>query len=785
MGEVYRARDTRLDRTVAVKVLPGDLATDPQLKARFEREARAISALAHPHICTLHDIGEEDGQTFLVMEHLVGQTLADRLKKGPLPLDQALEVATQIADALAAAHKQRIIHRDLKPGNVMLTKTGARLLDFGLARLTAHGEQPAVRAETSAPTEHAPLTGQGTILGTLPYMAPEQVEGQPADERTDLWALGAILYEMLAGSRAFGASTPTSLVAAILERQPALLAERQPLTPASLERLVRRCLAKDPDDRWQSAIDLRDELRWITEGPGDASMVPAGSSASRGVPVAVAAAAAIAIAAVAALAAWLLKPAPLAEGGAPTRFVMTLPPGEVLAPPYWDSPMALSPDGARLAYSGGAWTAGGGAFGARVRAMDSLQARSLPDTAVSLDAGVVAFSPDGEWLAFIQDRAIRKIPVRGGDAETVCEECAPNARGLTWGPNDTIVFTPSVDNGGVWAVSADGGTPQPLTELDPDRGERNHRWAQLLPPGEVLLFTAASEGNWGEATIEVQRLGTGERKTLIRGGTYGRYLPSGHLVYVRQGMLMAASFDTSRLELGPEVRVAEGISQHPGNGVPRLAFSDAGSLVYVSDDVGRALDAMSLVWVDRTGAVESLGVPPRPYTFARLSPEGERIAVGINGARAAVWVYDVGGGSLNSLTFEADGASNIPVWAGGGDRIAFHAYQEGSRGLLWKKADFSGAAQKLSEREALYASSASPDGQWLACTEYIAGSPRDGDLVMLSPGADPTLRPFVQTPFWEGGGCSRRTGDGWRTRPTNPAHSKSTCAPFRGPAPSV
>ncbi|MGD8898266.1 MAG: serine/threonine-protein kinase, partial [Acidobacteriota bacterium] len=280
MGEVYRARDTRLDRTVALKVLPAELAVDPQLKARFEREARAISALTHPNVCTLHDVGEQDGRMFLVMEHLVGETLAERLTKGPLPLDQALEIATQVADALAAAHKQDIVHRDLKPGNVMLTKAGVKLLDFGLARLTAHGDRPAVESVTSAPTKQAPLTAQGTILGTLPYMAPEQVEGKPADARTDIWALGTILYEMVTGHRAFEASSPVSLIGAILEREPAPLRERQPLTPPSLERLVRRCLAKDPDERWDTAHDVADELRWVAEAAAAArTEAPSGLAA--------------------------------------------------------------------------------------------------------------------------------------------------------------------------------------------------------------------------------------------------------------------------------------------------------------------------------------------------------------------------------------------------------------------------------------------------------------------------------------------------------------------------
>jgi serine/threonine protein kinase len=307
MGEVYRARDTRLGRDVAVKVLPSELASNPELKARFEREARAISALAHPNICTLHDVGEQDGRAFLVMEHLVGETLAERLEKGALPLGQALEIGTEIAGALSAAHKLGIVHRDLKPGNVMLTKTGVRLLDFGLARLVAHGERPAVESLTSAPTKEAPLAGHGTVLGTLPYMAPEQVEGKSADARTDLWALGTILYAMVTGHRAFEAASPVSLIGAILEREPTPLRERQLLTPPALDRLVRRCLAKDPDGRWDTAHDVADELQWIAEtAVALRSEAPSGLSApSRWI---LSGAALMAASVIGAAAVWILRP---------------------------------------------------------------------------------------------------------------------------------------------------------------------------------------------------------------------------------------------------------------------------------------------------------------------------------------------------------------------------------------------------------------------------------------------------------------------------------------------
>jgi len=640
MGEVYRAKDTRLGRTVAIKVLPGHLSASPERRKRLEREARAISSLSHPHICTLYDVGQHAGVDFLVMEHLEGETLARRLRSGPLPLDQALGHAAEIADALDKAHRQGVVHRDLKPGNVMLTKSGATLLDFGLAKLRGAGVEGEAR-ESALPTEERPLTEEGTILGTYPYMSPEQLEGKEADARTDIFAFGAVLYEMVTGKRAFEGKSRASLIAAAVGG---------------------------------------------------------------------------------ALGAWLLRPSPSPEVRTVTRFVMNLPPGGVS--------FALSPDGTRLAYSARV----GDVRQLHLRAMDSLEATPLPGTE---GARAPFFSPDGEWLGFEQGAAIRKVPVAGGEPETVCDECAADTRGLTWGPDDTIVFTPTVDVGGVWAVSADGGAPQPLTQVGP--GETNHRWAQLLPRGEVLLFTAGSDGDWGNSAIVVQRLDSGERKTLARGATYGRYLPTGHLVYLRQGTLLAAPFDLARLELGAEVRVAEGISQHPSSGAPRLGLSDAGVLVYVTEEFGDALDTSSLAWVDRNGAVQPLEAPPRPYLFFKLSPEGERVAVGITGARSAVWVYDIPTGSLNSLTFESDGASSIPVWVGGGDRIAFLSQREGPRNLFWKAVDFGSPAQRLTEsRKTHYASSASHDGKWLAYTEYDPASPRDGDLVVLSLDGDPT-----------------------------------------------
>ncbi len=487
MGEVYRAKDTRLDRTVAVKVLPGELAADSHLKARFEREARAISALAHPNICTLYDVGEEDGRTFLVMEHLVGQTLAERLKKGPLPLDQALEIASQIADALSAAHKQGIVHRDLKPGNVMLTKTGARLLDFGLARLTAHGEQPAVESLTSAPTKQAPLTGQGTILGTLPYMAPEQVEGKPADAHTDLWALGTILYEMLTGHRAFEASSAVSLVGAIMEREPAPIAERQPLTPPSLERLVRRCLAKDPDDRWDTAHDVADELRWIAEPAPEASRVR--DTPRWMVPTLVAAVVTAVVVGVFADRLWLRPP----ESSRAAEVIRShvdltpdLPLGTRSGFPPDRTELAFSPDGTLLV-----WTSRPDDDPTRpvlhLRRLDTGEVQRLSGTE---GASQPFFSPDGRWIGFYSGSRqgwLRKIPVEGGLAVDLAEfsEWAP--MGASWEANGRIFLGATYL--GVRSVPAEGGPPREITTVNLNR-ETGHRLPSVLPDGRTLLFTA-------------------------------------------------------------------------------------------------------------------------------------------------------------------------------------------------------------------------------------------------------------------------------------------------------
>jgi len=481
MGEVYKARDTRLDRSVAIKVLPPEVSADADRRARFEREAKTIAGLNHPHICTLHDVGRdvptgqagrgEGGEAegggrgtdrpavdYLVMELLAGETLAARLEKGPLPLDQALSVATEVAQALAAAHRQGIVHRDLKPANVMLTKSGAKLLDFGLAKLSGHGELPAAASLASAPTQARPLTSEGTIVGTLQYMAPEQVEGKPADARTDLWALGAILYEMLTGKRAFEGASAASLITAIMSAQPPALATLQPVTPPALDRLVRKCLAKDPDERWQAASDAADELRWIREGSGGASPAEDPSRRRSGPPLAwrIAAAALMLAAVTTALAAVVWFRASRAPGSrAPVRFVVS----DRLVTAVEADPQrlfAVSRDGQRVAFI----AERDGVPCLYLRELHALQAVAMPGTENAMQP---FFSPDGQRIGFFAGRKLKVVSLAGGAPEDRAQINWP--RGGTWAPDDTIIFSPS-DNSGLWQVPAAGGVARELARPD-------------------------------------------------------------------------------------------------------------------------------------------------------------------------------------------------------------------------------------------------------------------------------------------------------------------------------
>jgi Tol biopolymer transport system component/predicted Ser/Thr protein kinase len=724
MGEVYRARDTRLDRTVAIKVLPPHLADRAERRERFEREARTIASLNHPHICTLHDIGHQDGTDYLVMEYLEGETLAERLKKGPLPIAQVLQYAIEISDALDKAHRKGITHRDLKPGNIMLTKSGTKLLDFGLAKL--RGTQAAVANLSALPTEGSGLTAQGTILGTLQYMAPEQLEGREADARTDIFTFGVVVYEMATGKKAFEGKTSASVMAKILEADPPPISSLQPMTPPQLDRVVKTCLAKEPDERWQAAADLFRELKWIAEsGPQTGAGVTAAPARKNWRKTLAWAAAAVVACLIIGIAVWIFKPVPAKPV---MRFTMSLPPGQLLQTAR--SAIAISPDGTRLIYAAGPSAVTTQLY---VRAMDGLDAQPIPGT----EGGATPFfSPDGQWVGFSAGGKLKKIPISGGPPISLAGDLAPaGVLGASWSSQGMIAFAPQT-TGPILQVSDSGGNPQPLTRLA--KGEIGEVLPQFLPGGRGLLFvySASITPTTPNATVAAQSLRTGERRDLlqVQGVTPLSYAPTGHLVYSQGSNLMAAAFDPQRLAItGAAVPVIEGVMP-PG----QFSFSSTGTLVYVPGSVRSR--QLKLVWVDRRGIEQTVPAPPHNYVLPRVSPDGKRVATGIEEADSQIWLYDLSRDTLTRLTFE--GNVNVdPLWTPDGNRIVFKGAQNR---LFWQPADGSGPAEELTKSE-LFSNNApssfSPDGQVLA---FMGNNPTF-DLYTL-PLKDRKPQPFLRSP---------------------------------------
>lgn len=657
MGEVYRARDTRLDRDVAIKVLPKHLSSDTELRQRLEREAKAISQLAHPHICTLHDIGHQDGTDFLVMELLEGETLAQRITRGALPLDQVLKLGAEIASALDAAHRKGVIHRDLKPGNVILTKTGAKLLDFGLAKAT-----PVLGSDPSAVTVSQPLTSRGVIVGTFQYMAPEQLEGKEADARTDIFSLGAVLYETVTGKRAFEGSSRASLIVSIMATNPRPLRELQPMSPPALDRLIQKCLAKDPDRRWQSAADVGDELLWIATGP----IEPGGShgqvrpSRARGMMTMFAACGIVALLSAAAV--WNLRPVShesVAYLSIPTPRTDTVD-GELEK-----LLIALSPDGQTLVYS----ARRGGETQLFARRLDQPEPYALNGTS---GGHTPFFSPDGQWIGFVSGSELKKIPVRGGATATIAE--TGDSRGAVWLADDTIVVSPSFGTP-LKRMSAAGGQQTDLTHLDKSKEERTHRWPDVLPGGEWVIFTVGTNANpsfYEEASIEAVSLKTGERRVLIRGGNMARYSAPGHLLYARGGVLYAVAIDTATATLkGQELPVLTDVAGEWSSGAVHMSVSRGGTLAYLSESGTEKLN--ELVFVDRTGSAVALPAMPNAYSFPRLSPDEKQIlvTVGPGIGRADAWRFDLERNLLTQLTFTENGAQAF--WMPDGKRFAYVA----------------------------------------------------------------------------------------------------------------
>jgi eukaryotic-like serine/threonine-protein kinase len=687
MGEVYKAKDTRLDRIVAVKVLPSHVSNDPALRERFEREARTIAALNHPHICTLYDVGHQEGTDFLVLEHLEGQTLADRLAKGALPIDQALQFAIQIADALDKAHRAGIVHRDLKPGNIMLTKAGAKLLDFGLAKVTA--SVVAASGLSMAPTGVTPVTAQGTLLGTLQYMAPEQIEGQEADARTDIFAFGAVLYEMLTGRKAFEGKTQAGLIGAILKDTPRSIVSLQPLTPVALDRIVSTCLAKDPDDRWQSARDLLRELRWVAKGEGETSHRVAREHAF-GKTAWFALAACAIVAAVTTPFAVLHLREPTADPRAVHFSVATPPAGRN------PNHVALSPDGRVVVFAG---SEDRGTQSLWVRPLDALTSRPLAGT----EGGQSPFwSPDSRIIGFFAGGRLKKISAAGGAAQTLCElpagaQTTLGSEGATWNRDGVILFASA---GALYRVPSGGGAPTLVLKPNTERQER-FRDPQFLPDDRHFLFLNVSQGLQERTGIYVGSLDSPTSSLLLSSQMKAEYAPSGHLLFVREGTLMARAFDQRRLQVvGQPIPVAEHVSA--GN-LAGFSVSRAGVLAYRERNDLVEVDGR-LVWFDRTGKeVGSIGESGR-YRDPALSPDGKRVAVARRDPRLNtddVWVFDSVRGTGSRMTFDA-GSEWQPLWSPDGSRLAF--VSGGSMGqmgpnvassVFWKSAASLGADQLL------------------------------------------------------------------------------------------
>ena len=670
MGEVYRARDTRLGRDVAIKVLPSHLGSDPDLKARFEREAKAISALSHPHICHLYDIGSQDGTDYLVMELLEGETLADRLKKGPLPLRQAMQYGLEIAEALEKAHSNGIVHRDLKPGNVMLTKSGAKLLDFGLAK-------PAPNAPTlasgSMATMSTPLTVQGTILGTFQYMAPEQVQGHDADARSDIFALGAVLYEMTTGKRAFSGKSQISVMSAILEKEPEPVSAIQPRAPRALDHVIQRALAKDPNDRWQTARDLIQELKWSAESAAPPSgAVPAAPGSRTRERLAWVVAGALAVALITVLFAgayWWRNSKPPAE-------TMYFP-----APlPFSVRDMAVAPNGHTIAVVGYQESARKNVLW--IYELGSRGARSLAGTE---GASYPFWSPDGRSLGFFADAQMKKVDVAGGPVQTICD--APSGRGGTWNKDGVIVFAPMVTEG-LFRIPASGGTPTQISDINKSLGQSGLRWPMFLPDGRHFLYLAANfTGQKGGNIIYVGALDSKEKHFVVESTANAAYAAPGYLLFYRDKTLYAQPFDLKRFALtGEPTVILPDVQFLPQVKRAVFAVSDQGLLLAQS---GSEAALSQLMWFDRKGNAVGMVGKPEVYGNVFLSPNGKSVATDktdMGSLNIDVWTYELQGDSGKRLTFDP-AIDSVPVWSPDAARVVFASNRQTYFGLYLKNSD--------------------------------------------------------------------------------------------------
>jgi Tol biopolymer transport system component len=661
MGEVYRALDTRLDRSVAIKVLSPQVVSTTNLKERFEREARAISALNHPHICHLYDIGSQDGTEYLVMELLEGETLADRLARGPMSPQELLRCGSQVADALEKAHQQGIIHRDLKPGNIMLTQSGAKVLDFGLAKQV----QPSAMSASmmTAMTSGKPLTAEGSIVGTFQYMSPEQIEGQEADPRTDIFALGCVLYEMATGKRAFAGKTQASVIASILASEPAPLSSVAPMTPPSLERLVRSCMAKTKEDRIQSAHDVKLQLEWIAEA-GSQAGVPAPVVARRRLSQRAAwIIAAIAALLAAAFAIGFILRAP--QPGVAMRSSLTPPKDQQ----YDAFGFALSPDGKKLAFVASDPRTGKGKLWVR-----PLNATTAQEVAGTEDAQFPFWSPDSNSIAFYAQSKLKKIDAAGGPVLALAD--APEGRGGAWSSAGVIIFSRNFTGEGLYQVSEAGGPVSELTHYSKEGQQDSHRFPFFLPDGRHFIFYISStltpsgskEGD-NIAGLYVGDLKTKNYTYLLRTDSNAQY-SNGYLFYLQQRNLMAQPFDPSSARLsGAPVPVAQQVQFNADRWLGSFGVSERGALVYMGGNEA----ARQLQWFTRDGKPLATVGLPGILGHPVLSPDGQRVAVSLipaNSSNRDIWIHDLARGSASRLTFN-DAIDNIPLWTRDGAHIAY------------------------------------------------------------------------------------------------------------------
>jgi Tol biopolymer transport system component len=735
MGVVYRATDSKLGRAVAIKVLPEAFARSPERLARFEREARLLAALNHPNIAVIHGLEESGGVHYLVLELVPGQTLSQRLAAGSLAVEEAVGICRQIAEALEAAHEKSIIHRDLKPANVKITPEGkVKVLDFGLAKVlqpaasaSDHAECPTVTAETEA----------GVVLGTAAYMSPEQARGHPVDKRTDNWAFGCVLYEALTRRRAFAGQTMSDCMAAVLTVEPDL--EALPATvPYGVRCLLRRCLQKDPQRRLRDIGDARLELEDFRSAPGalEAAPLPARPRSKPALKLLMGAAAAFLLGALAVTAVGRMSRVEPASPRHPTRFSVPFDAGQIIYPTR-GTQLAISPDGTRLAYQAVQRNGQSQIF---VRAFDQLEARPLAGAAGS----VPFFSPDGQWLAFYDSptQTIRKIALSGGAAVTLGSWLG--TAGGSWGEDGNIVV--SLFDLGI--VPAAGGEVRTLLRPDVKNGERCYRSPQYLPGGKAILFTIGKENTdtFDDAQIAVLTLETGQKKILIEGGMAARYSPTGHLVYARNGGLLAVPFDLKKLAVtGRPFPVADGVFMSVNAGMAAFSLSTNGDLIYAPGAVegGERVP----LWVDRNGVAKRLPLPMRSYVHPRLSPADDRLVIEVEGPRHDVFTYEFARGVFTRLSL--DGNSHLPIFTPDGNRVAFRSERNGRMTLWWAPVDRGGEGESLtSESTGQSPESWSPDGRTLA---YTMGNKETGaDIFVLNLDGDRKPRPLVQTKFTEG-----------------------------------